>query len=257
VVPRVRIIHWKPEEAGILLERVRAAGFEAEHDLVTDARQIARAIEANPPSALAIDLSRLPSHGREFAVWLRRRKVGRSLPFVFVGGEPEKVARIRELLPGDHYTSLEKLATALKRACHGASKPLAVPPSPEERYKHRTVAQKLGIRENSTVGVVDPPRDYAAAIGPLPEGAELIENPRSPAALTVWFVHHEEGLLRALPRMRAAAAKTKLWISWRKGVREFNGNAVRICGIEYGLVDYKICALGDRWSAMAFARKKE
>ena len=46
-----------------------------------------------------------------------------------------------------------------------------------ERYGSRTVAQKLGIKEGSTVAVIDAPRDYAAALGELPAGVEIVEDP--------------------------------------------------------------------------------
>ncbi len=46
-----------------------------------------------------------------------------------------------------------------------------------ERYGSRTKAQKLGIKPGSVVAVIDPPRDYEAAIGDLPEGVDFAENP--------------------------------------------------------------------------------
>ncbi len=49
--------------------------------------------------ALVIDLSRMPSHGREVAVYLRGTKSTRHIPLVFVDGGEEKVAKIRELMP--------------------------------------------------------------------------------------------------------------------------------------------------------------
>ena len=39
-----------------------------------------------------IDLDRLPSHGREVAVWLRGRKATRMIPIVFAGGVPDNAA---------------------------------------------------------------------------------------------------------------------------------------------------------------------
>jgi hypothetical protein len=125
------------------------------------------------------------------------------------------------------------------------------------RYGSRTTAQKLGITEGSSVALVDPPRNINTVLGALPAGVEFTENG---AAVTLCFVHSVDDLRGRMSRVRGLAAKTKLWILWRKksaaghdGVTE---GLVRETGIELGLVDYKICSVDTTWSAMLFARKK-
>jgi len=54
---------------------------------------------------VVIDLNRLPSQGRDLGIALRTYKTTRQVPLVFVDGDPEKVARIREILPDAVYTS--------------------------------------------------------------------------------------------------------------------------------------------------------
>ncbi|MES1258246.1 MAG: DUF3052 domain-containing protein, partial [Acidobacteriota bacterium] len=120
-----------------------------------------------------------------------------------------------------------------------------------------TAVQKLGIRAGNKVGVVDPPRDYVTVLGAMPEGAELMEDPAAPCDVTLWFVHDPAPFLEALGRMRAIASQTKLWVLWRKGSpKGITQTFVRAAAIDAGLVDYKICSVDGRWSAMAFARKK-
>ena len=102
-----------------------------------------------------------------------------------------------------------------------------------------------------------PPRDYTTVLGEIPEGAELLEDTEQPCAVTLWFVHEPEPFLAALPTLRTLAGKTKLWLLWRKGSQNgITQNFVREAAIDAGLVDYKICAVDGRWSAIAFARKK-
>jgi hypothetical protein len=125
-----------------------------------------------------------------------------------------------------------------------------------ERYGSRTVAQKLGIKAGATVAVIDAPRDYAAAVGELPAGAELLENPESIQAVTLWFVRDPREYQAGLRRMQAIAGRTKLWIVWRKGAGVLTDKLVREAANDAGLVDYKICAVNAQWSAMAFARRK-
>jgi len=62
--------------------------------------------------------------------------------------------------------------------------------------------------------------------------------------------------------MRSLAGKTKLWVVWPKAKSKAtsNGltqNVIRAGGIEVGLVDYKICAVSERWSGMVFAPRRQ
>ncbi len=252
-VPRVRIVHWKASEAGPLLEACRAAGWQADYDPDENGAAVSRGLRETMPDAVAIDLSRRPSSGRDVAVWLRNQKRYRHLPIVFVNGAAEKTEAIRALLPDTTFTETERLAAVLKA---GPPAGTVVPPSMMERYSDRTVAEKLGIADSTRVGVMDPPDDYAAALGVLPEGAEVVEGREQ--QVTLWFIEDMDQLFRSLRRMRTMAGRTKLWIVWRKGSK--NGvtqNGIREAAIEAGLVDYKICALNDGRSGILFARKKE
>ncbi len=254
-MPVVRVIHWKEAEAGPLLQICRAAGFETEY-LQGDGGAICRAIRTKPPDLIAIDLSRLPSHGREVAVWLRNTKSTRHIPIAFVGGDGAKTASVRALLPDATYCELPKLAAALKRFAKSApAKSPVTPPPIMDRYREKSTAEKLGITASAQVAVVDTPRDFPELLGPLPDSVEFQEEP---APLTLWFVHDREGLMGSLREMRARAGKTKLWLIWRKGSTGdgLTQNALREATNAVGLVDYKICAVDARWSGMLFARKK-
>jgi len=254
-VPTVRVIHWKEDEAQPLLTACRGAGFDVEYQ-AGDGGIITRAIRTKPPDVLVIDLSRLPSHGREVAIWLRNTKGTRNIPIVFANGDPEKIAGVRERLPDAAYAVTAKIAAAIKRAAKSAPKrSLATPPAIMERSREKSAAEKLGITASATVAIVEPPRDFPDLLGTLPDKVEFAEDE---APLTLWFVHDRESLLNNLRDMRAATTRTKLWLLWRKGSKgeALTQNALREITREVGLVDYKICAVDARWSAMLFARKK-
>lgn len=254
-MPVVRVIHWKEAEAGPLLAACRAAGFATEY-LEGDGGAICRAVRTKPPDVIAIDLSRLPSHGREVAVWLRNQKGTRHIPIVFIGGEPAKTASVRALLPDATYCELPKLPAALKKLTKpSAAKSFITPPHVMDRYREKSAAEKLGITASARVAVIDTPRDFPGLLGTLPAGVGFQEDP---APLTLWFLHDREGLMDSLREMRALASKTKLWLLWRKGSAGagLTQNALREATNAVGLVDYKICAVDGRWSAMLFARRK-
>ncbi len=254
---RVRVIHWRDAEAAPLIAAVRSHGFEPENLADSNGAAVARAIGASMPDAILIDLSRLPSQGREIGVWLRNRKSTRGIPLVFVNGQPEKTEKIRAVIPDALYASPDDLCSVLKSACAGRVADPIIPPSPMERFKGKTAAQKLGIVAASTVAVMDAPRDWAAVLGEVPDGVEIREDPEAVQDVTLWFIRDSAAMLAAVRRMRAIAAKTKLWVIWPKGKANlFREGSIREMGIENGLVDYKICSVNEHWSGMLFARKK-
>src|ERR1700722_16869093 len=111
---RVRLIHWKPEEASPIAETLKSAGFEVEYD-GKPAPEILRCLRTHPPDAVVIDLSRLPSHGREMATALRGNKQTRPVPILFLDGAPEKVAIVRQSLPDASYCERPRLVAGLKK----------------------------------------------------------------------------------------------------------------------------------------------
>jgi CheY-like chemotaxis protein len=254
---RVRIVHWKPAEAEALVETCRAGGFEVEFD-ATDLPLVAKTIRRTMPDALVIDLTRMPSYGRELAFAIRRTKYTRQIPIVFVDGEPEKVEAIRRQLPDAVFASRKQLCARIKAACGRRIPNPVTPPGVMERYASRSKAQKLGIKEGSTVALFDAPRDYAAVLGELPAGVELVEDPDDVHPVTLWFVRDPREYQAGLRRMRTIADRTKLWVVWRKGSTDgLTSNLIREAANEAGLVDYKICAVSSEWSGMVFARRKK
>jgi len=253
-MPAVRLFHWRSAEAGPLIAKLRSAGYEAVYSRETEAPSV-REIRDAAPVAIVIDLSRMPSHGRYVAAWVRGSKSIRHIPIVFVDGDPAKVEAIRREIPDALYTTQARLPAALKRA-----KPVNDPVVPKQMMETdpaRTAAQKLGIREGAMVGLIDPPADYKKVLGKLPPGVVLEENPDRVRVVTLWFVHDPGEYEAALAARRALAAHSRLWILWQKGRRDgMNGNFIRQGALAMGLVDYKICSVDGVWSGMVFAVKK-
>jgi hypothetical protein len=253
---RVRLFHWKSKEAAALTAKLRAAGFEVVHNAETQSPSV-RELKESGAVAVVVDLSRLPSHGKYVGAWVRGSKSTRHIPLVFVGGEAEKVAAIQKQMPDAVHTSIAGVGAALKKAIARPPSDPVVPRQMMETAPGRTAAQKMGIREGSIVGLIDPPADYLKVMGVLPEGVVLEEDSRRACPVMVWFVHDPGEYEAALVSRRALAAKSRLWIVWQKGRRDgLNGNFVREAALAMGLVDYKICSLDGVWTGMVFAVKK-
>jgi hypothetical protein len=221
-----------------------------------------RALAADPPGAIVIDLGRLPSQGRAVGTALRQQKATRDVPLLFVAGDPEKTARVKALLPDAVYTTWRGIEGALRRALRARPTPRPVVPDTMAGYSGTPLPKKLGIKAGSTVAFVGAPQGFAErTLGPLPEGAAVRRDARSPFSVGLLFARSRADLVRLFPATaKAMGDPGALWIVWPKktsGVAtDLDGNAVREFGLAAGLVDYKIAAIDAVWSGLCFARRK-
>lgn len=256
---RVQLLHWNASEAGAYLELLEAAGHQVNYEPEFSAALL-RSWRESPPDAFVIDLSRLPSHGREIAGALRQSCATRHVPLVFCEGAEEKVARVRSELPDATFCTRKTLRSLLRRALQMRPAAPVVPREMMQRYAGRSAAQKLGIQEGSRVALIDAPRDCPKLLGNLPKSVEFLEKAGDNINVTLCFAENPGSLQHWLSKVRGRAAGTKLWILWRKGGSAARGEVteqmVRERGIDLGLVDYKICSVNEVWSALLFAKKR-
>lgn len=256
---RIQLIHWNADEARQRAAGLKAAGYEVRHDAQIGP-ELRRRLRAEPPAAFVIDLTRLPSHGRDVALALRHTKATRHVPLVFAGGEAEKVARIRTSLPDAVFTEWSRIRSSLKQAiAHPPANP-RVPASVLAGYSGTPLPKKLGIKPNAVVALVDAPPDFHKTLGELPEGARLENTARGRSDLTIWFTRTRKDLERRMGQMSARAADAPLWIVWPKKTSTLAGDLgepiVRQAGLAAGLVDYKVCAVDATWSGLLFRRRR-
>ena len=123
---RVLVIDRDTLEATAWAARLRALGFDAAPYLSLGAKGF-RGIRQDPPHAILIDLTRLPSYGKAMGVLLRQQKSLGAIPLVFVEGDPDKAAQVRAVLPDAVYTTWAKAPSAIRRAIRQAPRE-AMPP---------------------------------------------------------------------------------------------------------------------------------
>jgi hypothetical protein len=257
----IQLIHWNVAEAAERAERLRALGYDVACDLLAGQTFI-RALAHDPPAAVVIDLSRLPSQGRDMAVNLRIQGSTRRVPLLFVGGDPTKVARIGELLPDAAYTSWDGIGAALAKAIAAPPADPVVPGSAFAAYAGKPLAEKLGIKTGSTVALAGAPPNFRETLGQLPARVDLASLDSLPglADLTIWFVRSSGELERGMAGMAAWVGQGALWIAWpKKGsalATDLSQQQVRAAGLAAGLVDFKICAIDGTWSALLFRQRK-
>jgi hypothetical protein len=258
-VTTVRLIHWHEEEARERAGRLESLGYTVDSDQLAGPGM--RDLRESPPDAVVIDLGRLPSHGRDVGVGFRSYKDTRRVPLVYVGGEPKKVARVRELLPDATYTDWEAIADDLAAAIENPPSSPVVPSSRMAGYSGTPLPQKLGIKADSVVVLVDAPPEFEKTLGDIPDGAVLRRGPDRLGDVTLWFTTERSQLETRIAGMHESAERGRLWIVWPKkssGVAsDLTQQAVREIGLASGLVDYKIAAVDETWSGLCFTARKQ
>jgi hypothetical protein len=179
---------------------------------------------------------------------------------VFVEGDPDKVARILELLPDAAYTCWERIGDSLQEAiAHPPADPV-VPGSAFAAYAGKPLVEKLGVKEGATVVLVGAPAGFERTLGDLPQGTQLCEGGAADRDLTVWFVRSGQELEGGIEEMAGQAGLGPLWIAWPKKASpmatDLTQQLVRKVGLAAGMVDYKICSVDETWSALLFTRRK-
>lgn len=89
-------IHWNRDEAEERAAALEKAGHDVRLHWSTEERV---KMGDFTPAAMVISLDRLPSHGRAVAEWFWEAKKRQSIPIVFAGGVPDKVAATRAKFP--------------------------------------------------------------------------------------------------------------------------------------------------------------
>jgi hypothetical protein len=257
------LVHWNAVEAESHATRLRRAGHEV--TAFSDPRgggQL-RQVRSNLPDAFIVVLDRQPMLGRAVGQSLRQQTATRNVPLIFVGGEADKVAKVRSILPDAAYTSWPKLGTELKRALTPRSKPSAplVVPGTMAGYSGTPLPKKLGIRADAAVALLGAPKDFEATLGTLPEAVTLRTQARGTADVVMLFVRTQADLERRFPTAaRTVVSGGRLWIAWPKKASgeqtDLAEPAVRAYGLAHQWVDYKICAVDATWSGLCFARRK-
>jgi CheY-like chemotaxis protein len=254
----VFLVHWKPSELDDRVARLEKAGYAVIAD-ATEGRAAGNRIKRERPDSVVIDLSRLPSHGRQLAVWLREQKSTRALPIVFVGGDGDKLERLKRDLPDAIHTTWHGIKGAIARAIASPPSEPVVVKRPD--YSGTPLPKKLSIKPGAVLALLSAPSDFELTLGELPDGVRVKTQARGNADVIVLFSKAASDLRkRFASAQRALADGGGLWVAWPKktsGVAtDLDQGIVMKIGLASGLVDNKICAIDGTWSGLRFMRRR-
>ena len=124
-------------------------------------------------------------------------------------------------------------------------------------YSGTPLPKKLGIRQGATLALVAAPRGFERDLAPLPADVEVRTQARGKLDVIVFFATRERELARRFPVLaRALQPDGGLWVAWPKKrssvATDLTFDPVQQTGLDCGLVDNKVCAIDDTWSALRF-----
>lgn len=129
-------------------------------------------------------------------------------------------------------------------------------------YSGTPLAQKLGIKPDSTVALIDGPANYRKLLGPVARSVKFSERAGNDVTFVHLFVTERSALDKNLRSLRKKLADTgTIWISWPKkasGVQtDITEDVIRAVALPLGFVDVKVCAVDDTWSGLKLMIRRE
>lgn len=126
-------------------------------------------------------------------------------------------------------------------------------------YSKRSLAEKLGLKVDRRACFLRMPANVEKELGALPAALVRALPARGELDFVHAFVESRAALGKELPRLRRRIADDGVvWISWPKksaartaGIAtDVTEDVVRELALAHGLVDVKVCAVDETWSAL-------
>lgn len=127
----------------------------------------------------------------------------------------------------------------------------------EQNFSAVPVHKKLGIEEDSSLVVINKPRNYEEVLGDISKRLTIHTQVNKIVDFIHYFAHEKSDLQAMFPRLKQFLSPDgMLWVSWAKkssGVAtDLSENSVMEIGLHHGLVDVKVVSFDETWSALKF-----
>ena len=130
-------------------------------------------------------------------------------------------------------------------------------------YSGKPLAAKLGIKPGMRVVLLGAPDALNTLLAPLPDGVTVEQSlvDVMGAPFLHYFTTQHAQLQADFAALKAALAPDgMLWISWPKRASkvttDLDENVIRATGLAHDLVDVKVAAVDETWSALKFVYRK-
>jgi hypothetical protein len=122
-------------------------------------------------------------------------------------------------------------------------------------YSGTPLAKKLGIKEGFKIKLINAPDHYLKLFLDFPSNTKIIKDVKTKVAFIHFFpVDAEELSNKIAPLKDQLVPDGMIWISWHKKSAKIATDAtediIRDIALKNGLVDIKVCAVDENWSAL-------
>ena len=129
-------------------------------------------------------------------------------------------------------------------------------------YSGTPLPQKLGIKPDTIVVLIDAPDHYRKLLGQIPSGVNFATRPTGSTKFVHLFVKESGVLAKHLQSLRQKIADdAAVWVSWPKkssGVpTNITEDVIRAVALPLGFVDIKVCAVDEVWSGLKLMIRRE
>ena len=122
-------------------------------------------------------------------------------------------------------------------------------------YSTNPLSKKLGLKESQTFLVINKPENYEALFEDLPSKLITKNNPKILKDIIHFFTKANKELTQNLPFLKQQIKHNgMIWVSWPKKSSkvqtDITEDKIRNLALQIGLVDVKVCAIDETWSAL-------
>lgn len=122
-------------------------------------------------------------------------------------------------------------------------------------YSGKPLATKLGLKPGYRVFVVPRPENYLEMLGAVPADLTFVDDLHAAVEIIHFFTTSLDLLRERLPVYRAAIVPNgAIWVSWPKKRPRTPATLteadIRAAALASDLVDVKVCAVDEIWSAL-------
>ena len=122
-------------------------------------------------------------------------------------------------------------------------------------YSQTPLSKKLGIKKGFKIRLVNQPIYYFELFNDMPADVRVIHDKKIKKDFIHYFCEQAENLQDDIVSLRnEIVSNGMIWVSWPKKsskvLTDVSEDFIRTLALANGLVDIKVCALDDTWSAL-------